>query len=302
MTAIRSVRAAEGRFVQIANAALQDQRLSFAARGILAYVLSLPPDQHLTAAWLETRATEGRRAVRSALRELETAGYYRKTRTSAGRGKWNWDQVMSDEAQPGQVTSDENRPHETTCGNVASSQVSSSDRFTPDENRSDKNSKTVDLPKTKKDVSLSEMLAAAVPSATEREIEDSITTIQTRHAQGLIQSERAWLRTLIANGDATSFVSDTKSSSERKTSNPAYDNAIAAGQRVQAAMDGLFTSPCQESAPDRAFADAQRSKVERAKVSAMCRIDDHDHCQQDWCKCPCSHRAKYRYPTSPYAA
>ena len=28
-------------------------RLSFAARGILAYVLSLPPDHHLTAEWLE---------------------------------------------------------------------------------------------------------------------------------------------------------------------------------------------------------------------------------------------------------
>ena len=53
MTAIRTARAADGKFVQIANAALQDHRLSFAARGILAYVLSLPPDHHLTAEWLE---------------------------------------------------------------------------------------------------------------------------------------------------------------------------------------------------------------------------------------------------------
>ena len=49
MTAIRTARAADGKFVQIANAALQDRRLSFAARGILAYVLSLPSDHHSSA-------------------------------------------------------------------------------------------------------------------------------------------------------------------------------------------------------------------------------------------------------------
>jgi hypothetical protein len=54
VTAIRTARAAEGKFVQISNAALQDRRLTASARGILAFVLSLPPDQHLTAEWLET--------------------------------------------------------------------------------------------------------------------------------------------------------------------------------------------------------------------------------------------------------
>ena len=95
MTAIRSASAPEGKFVQIANAAAQDRRLSLAARGILLFVLSLPPDRHFTAEWLETQVPEGRRAVRSALRELEACGYYRRTRTSSG-GNWKWDQVISD--------------------------------------------------------------------------------------------------------------------------------------------------------------------------------------------------------------
>ena len=96
MTAIRTARAADGKFVQIANAALQDSRLSFAARGILAYVLSLPPDHHLTAEWLEGQSPTSRRDVRAALKELAALGYYRKTKKSGGKNTWIWEQVISD--------------------------------------------------------------------------------------------------------------------------------------------------------------------------------------------------------------
>lgn len=96
MTAIRSVRAAEGKFVQISNAALQDSRLSWRARGILAFVLSMPPDQTLTAKWLESQAPDGREAIRSALLELARFGYYHRERHKGPRGIWVWDQVLSD--------------------------------------------------------------------------------------------------------------------------------------------------------------------------------------------------------------
>jgi hypothetical protein len=98
VTAIRAVSAAQGNFVMIANAAMQDTALSYQARGIIAYVLSLPPKEteHLTAALIEAGGTNGREAVRSALRELEERGYYRRNRTNDGHGKWAWDQVISD--------------------------------------------------------------------------------------------------------------------------------------------------------------------------------------------------------------
>lgn len=128
MTAIRSVHTAEGKFVQIANAAMQDRRLSFTARGILAYILSLPPDHHLTSEWLESQATESRRIMRAALRELETFGYYRKTKKSGGRGAWAWEHVMSDApmADDGERTGEDVFP-----------QVVSSDHHRSDVNRSD---------------------------------------------------------------------------------------------------------------------------------------------------------------------
>ena len=116
VTAIRSVRAAEGKFVQISNAALQDERLSWSARGILAFVLSLPPDQHLTASWLERQAPNGREAVRSALRELERFGYYRRARRPGIGGHWEWEQVISDAPMSSQVAPCDGNPSD---GNAA---------------------------------------------------------------------------------------------------------------------------------------------------------------------------------------
>lgn len=130
MTAIRSVRAAEGKFVQISNAALQDERLSWQARGILAFVLSLPPEQHLTAGWLENQAPNGREAVRSALRELERFGYYRRDRKpGTARGHWEWEQVLSDAPMSSQVAPCDGNPSdgEPSSGNPSDKDLNTED-------------------------------------------------------------------------------------------------------------------------------------------------------------------------------
>jgi hypothetical protein len=149
MTAIRGARSAEGRFVQLTNRAGQDERLSLEARGIIYLVLSLPPEQRFTRQWLieRTAGRNGRRSIDNALDQLEQHGYFQKEQHSAGRGKWVWEQVITDD--PDLLSSDQNRSHELTSGNITSSQVSSSDRFSSDVNRSDKRLKTVE-PKTVK--------------------------------------------------------------------------------------------------------------------------------------------------------
>jgi hypothetical protein len=50
-----------------------DRRLSLAALGLLAYLLSLPPDQDVTAESLADR--DSPQEIRAALRELRDAGY-----------------------------------------------------------------------------------------------------------------------------------------------------------------------------------------------------------------------------------
>lgn len=173
MTAIRTARTADGKFVQIANAALQDNRLSFAARGILAYILSLPPDHHLTAEWLEGQSPSSRRDVRAALRELAQLGYYRKTRKSGGKGKWVWEQVISD------------APIEQASGEEAFPQVVSSDQFSSDVSSSDEKRSDKDLTREEpKDVGPVDMAsrrarakAASAPKS-KRTIQDAIDGVR----------------------------------------------------------------------------------------------------------------------------
>lgn len=148
MTAIRSVRAAEGKFIQISNDLIRNEELSVLARFIVCYVLSLPPDHHFTAEWLETKLPGyGTRSIRAALNELKACGHMKVTRKSLGRGRWEWDQVISDGPIDG-VSSEPERTHETTCEN-ASPQVSSSERSSSadgssDDRRTDKRSNTED--------------------------------------------------------------------------------------------------------------------------------------------------------------
>jgi len=62
-------------FVVIANATVQDERLSWEARGLLAYLLSLPSDWEIRVSHLVKQGSAGRDAVRRMLRELQTFGY-----------------------------------------------------------------------------------------------------------------------------------------------------------------------------------------------------------------------------------
>ena len=74
-------------FTCVANSALRDERLSYRAKGILSACLSHDPSFEFTRAWIESHGTEGRDAIRAALRELRDLGYLKnvKSRDSSGR-------------------------------------------------------------------------------------------------------------------------------------------------------------------------------------------------------------------------
>jgi hypothetical protein len=74
-------------FTTLGNDVLRDSRLSFCARGILAYLLSLPDGQPGDIRTLAGRTPEGRERIASGLRELERVGYLRRScrHTEAGR-------------------------------------------------------------------------------------------------------------------------------------------------------------------------------------------------------------------------
>jgi len=90
-------------FSQIPNAVLRDYRLSWRARGLLAELLSYPPDYVISVDELVKRArrvsgaTEGRDAMRAAVRELKNVGYIVSTRRQDAQGRWVTEVEVTDD-------------------------------------------------------------------------------------------------------------------------------------------------------------------------------------------------------------
>lgn len=88
MTANRIIRVANReQFVVVLTKTVQDDTLSWKARGILIYLLSLPDNWQMYVSDLINRAPDKETSVRTGLKELEKAGYLTKQRTRDSKGK-----------------------------------------------------------------------------------------------------------------------------------------------------------------------------------------------------------------------
>lgn len=81
----------------IQNRVIRDQQLTFKARGLLIYLLSLPDNWQVSAERIATQGPDGRDAIRTALSELERAGYVRRTKMADARGRWATRSVVYDQ-------------------------------------------------------------------------------------------------------------------------------------------------------------------------------------------------------------
>ena len=85
----------EKNYTVILNSTIQDSRLSWKARGLHHYILSLPDDWSICIAHLtEQSLPDGEASVKSALKELEAQGYLSKVRLKDDRGRFSkvvWD-------------------------------------------------------------------------------------------------------------------------------------------------------------------------------------------------------------------
>lgn len=76
-------------FTVVANRVLRDTRLSYRALGLLVELLSRPDDWRTSSDELARDRKEGRDAIRSALREIEEAGYLTRRRVQGQGGLWS---------------------------------------------------------------------------------------------------------------------------------------------------------------------------------------------------------------------
>lgn len=96
---IRSPRPEAG-WTIIDNLALRHPALSFKARGLLAYLLSLPDDWRISSEQLARQSPkDGRHSILTALNELEHVGYVQRRRRQDHAGRWNTETIVFDYPQ-----------------------------------------------------------------------------------------------------------------------------------------------------------------------------------------------------------
>ncbi len=87
MPIIRSAKK-KGSFVEVDNDILRDFNLSFDAKGLWVYLLTFPDNWTFYPAKIAKEVPDGQFAVNSSLKELERAGYVRRTQDEKGAIKW----------------------------------------------------------------------------------------------------------------------------------------------------------------------------------------------------------------------
>ena len=81
-------------FTMIDNNLIEDERLSFKAKGILIYLLSKPDNWKVIVGDIIKRSTDGERAIYSGLNELKKFGYYQKYPVREGQRIVRWESIV----------------------------------------------------------------------------------------------------------------------------------------------------------------------------------------------------------------
>lgn len=105
----------ENPYVMIDKYGLNDERLSWKAKGLLAYLLSKPDNWQVYESDLIKRATDGRDSVRTGLRELEKFGYLSRRQIRGENGSFrNMEYIIYERPITEELAVDEKSVHDKT--------------------------------------------------------------------------------------------------------------------------------------------------------------------------------------------
>ncbi|TES45676.1 hypothetical protein [Shouchella lehensis] len=87
-------------YVVMDKKALHDEKLSWKAKGLHAYMLSMPDDWRFYREELSKHAKDGVDTVKTALKELSDQGYLKRVRKNDENGKLTWETIVYEIPQP----------------------------------------------------------------------------------------------------------------------------------------------------------------------------------------------------------
>lgn len=94
-------------YTVMSNHHLRNRTLSLKAKGLLSQMLSLPEDWDYTLAGLASINKESKDAIRTAVRELEEAGYVVRRQTTDARGKFSANEYIIHECPQVEVSQEQ---------------------------------------------------------------------------------------------------------------------------------------------------------------------------------------------------
>lgn len=127
-------------FTALANEVIQNPKLSLKAKGLLAYMLSVPADWDYSISGLSAKCREGKAAIRSAIGELMEAGHVTRSAVRKATGTMDgYEYVVYELPRPScenRTTAEEEPP---SCGFPTSDFPSSGNRTEQNKNLTKKN-------------------------------------------------------------------------------------------------------------------------------------------------------------------
>lgn len=90
----------DSNYVVMNKISLQDKSLSWKAKGIMAYMLSMPDDWVFHKNELRKHSTDGKDSFESGFKELVDQGYVKRIRTRNEKGVFDWETVVYEKPQP----------------------------------------------------------------------------------------------------------------------------------------------------------------------------------------------------------
>jgi hypothetical protein len=96
-------------FTVVDSRTVNDKSLSLRARGLLVWLLDKPDGWRVNSQEISKQCTEGREAIRTAIRELEDAGYVTRLKYQLDDGQWFTETIVSERPEGEEVDSTEDR-------------------------------------------------------------------------------------------------------------------------------------------------------------------------------------------------
>lgn len=115
-------------YTVMSNKGLTDERLSWKARGLLAYLLSKPDDWSISERQLADAGPDGRAAVQSALAELEGHNYVKREKTRNEKGHIIWVSTICDEPWSDFPTTDNPTAGKPSAGSPSADEPAAGNR------------------------------------------------------------------------------------------------------------------------------------------------------------------------------